>query len=86
MVNYSNGKIYKIVCNVTGKQYVGSTTKKYLSQRLQAHVGCYKQFQNGNTKKTMTSFQVLKEDDYANLKMSFLRENDISLILWNVLI
>lgn len=37
MVNYQNGKIYKIVCNDTGKQYIGSTCKKYLSQRLANH-------------------------------------------------
>jgi len=26
MVNYNNSKIYKIVCNVTGKQYISSTS------------------------------------------------------------
>lgn len=25
MVNYQNGKIYRIVCNTTGKQYIGAT-------------------------------------------------------------
>jgi len=37
MPNYSQGKIYKIVCNETGEIYIGSTTCKYLSQRLQNH-------------------------------------------------
>lgn len=27
MPNYQNGKIYKIVCNITGEQYIGSTTQ-----------------------------------------------------------
>ena len=38
MVNYGNGKIYKIE-SITGegKVYVGSTTKKYLSQRMDEH-------------------------------------------------
>ena len=37
MVNYKDGKIYKIVCNVTGKIYIGSTCKKLLSSRLAQH-------------------------------------------------
>jgi hypothetical protein len=37
MPNYANGKIYKIVCNITGEQYIGATTQK-LSQRLTCHV------------------------------------------------
>lgn len=35
MVNYDNGKIYKI--EGAGKVYIGSTTKKYLSQRWGNH-------------------------------------------------
>ena len=31
MVNYENGKIYKIVCNETGSIYIGSTAQKYLA-------------------------------------------------------
>ena len=37
MVNYDNGKIYKIKSNQTNKIYVGSTTKTYLSQRMDQH-------------------------------------------------
>jgi len=36
MPNYQNGKIYKIVCNNTNKQYIGSTCFD-LSSRLQQH-------------------------------------------------
>lgn len=36
MVNYQNAKIYRIVCNVTGKQYIGSTVST-LSTRLCQH-------------------------------------------------
>jgi hypothetical protein len=35
-MNYQNGKIYRIVCNITGQQYVGSTCQK-LSQRMAQH-------------------------------------------------
>ena len=38
MVNYNNGKIYKIVDNTNGDIYIGSTTKSYLCQRLAIHV------------------------------------------------
>jgi len=34
---YQQGKIYKIVCNITGEVYYGSTTEKYLSSRLAKH-------------------------------------------------
>lgn len=37
MPDYANGKIYKIVCNITGEQYIGGTIQK-LSQRLTTHV------------------------------------------------
>ena len=41
MVNYKNGKIYKIQCFVTNKIYIGSTSQFYLSQRLKDHVEDY---------------------------------------------
>tara|TARA_R100000951_G_scaffold107970_3_gene103833 strand:+ start:581 stop:1084 length:504 start_codon:yes stop_codon:yes gene_type:complete len=37
MPDYQNAKIYKIVCNNTGKQYIGSTTTNYLCNRLAQH-------------------------------------------------
>lgn len=37
MPDYKNSKIYKIVCNITGETYYGSTTAK-LSTRLSGHV------------------------------------------------
>jgi hypothetical protein len=46
MVNYSNGKVYKIVPTVepkdAGDVYYGSTTKEYLSQRMDEHRGNFK--------------------------------------------
>ena len=41
MPDYSNGKVYKIVCNITGEQYFGSTTQT-LSQRLTQHRSHFK--------------------------------------------
>jgi hypothetical protein len=62
MVNYENSKIYKIVCNVTGLCYIGSTTLK-LSQRLSKHKNNYKRYKNGKCH-NVTSFKVLENDDY----------------------
>ena len=64
MVNYNNGKIYKIVCDTTGLMYVGSTTKKYLSQRLDEHRRKYKYWKNGKTN-YVTSFKVLENKNYT---------------------
>jgi len=36
MVNYGNGKIYKVICSETGRVYVGSTTVT-LSRRMTNH-------------------------------------------------
>ena len=49
MVNYSNGKIYKIepICDHDeGDIYIGSTTKQYLSQRMDKHRSSYKRWKN----------------------------------------
>jgi phosphopantothenoylcysteine synthetase/decarboxylase len=62
-VNYQNSKIYKIEqINGEGLCYVGSTTKQYLSQRLDMHRGKYKGWKNG-TAKYVDSFQIF--DDYG---------------------
>jgi hypothetical protein len=63
MVNYENGKIYKIVCNVTGLIYIGSTTKKYLCDRLGGHTYAYKIYLTGKDN-YMTSFMVLEHGNY----------------------
>ena len=63
MVNYNNGKIYKIVDNTNNNIYVGSTTKKYLSQRLDKHRGDYKQYLK-NKYSYVTSYKILENNDY----------------------
>ena len=47
MSKYNNSKIYRIVCNNTGLVYYGSTTQKYLSNRLSQH----RKYQNCSSKK-----------------------------------
>ncbi len=54
MVNYSNGKIYKIepiVDHEEGDIYVGSTTKQYLSQRMDTHRRHFNCWKNGKLNK-----------------------------------
>jgi hypothetical protein len=49
--NYSKGKIYKIISDKTDNIYIGSTTLKYLSTRLQNHNAKYKSGENVSSKK-----------------------------------
>jgi group I intron endonuclease len=63
MVNYQNGKIYKLVCHTTGKVYIGSTTKKYLSQRLTEHMSNYKSYLKTG-KIGNTSVEVLENNNF----------------------
>jgi hypothetical protein len=61
MVNYSNGKIYKLVSFSTDNVYYGSTCSP-LSKRLAGHRKNYKCWKNGKGKYT-TSFDVVQCDD-----------------------
>lgn len=63
MVNYQNGKIYKLHSNQTNNVYIGSTTQT-LQDRLMDHSNKYKRYQH---KKTyfLSSFEILKYDDCA---------------------
>ena len=63
MERYTRGKIYKIVCNITGKQYIGSTCKRLLSERLANHKADFKMYKK-NSRRYRTSFDILEENDY----------------------
>ncbi len=60
MPDYSKGKIYRIVCNETGEQYIGSTTQT-LTQRLSVHVT---ETKNNYSKKCKSS-QIIHRGNYA---------------------
>ena len=62
MPEYSKSKIYKIVCNITGLIYIGSTSQT-LCQRLQEHKRCYKKFLNEKYNYT-TSFKIIENNNY----------------------
>lgn len=62
MPDYNNGKIYKIVCNLTKECYVGSTTQP-LSKRLTQHVTEYNRCLLGKSVAT-SSFPILERGNY----------------------
>jgi hypothetical protein len=57
MPDYTKGKIYKIVCNITGEIYIGSTIQP-LSRRLSGHVI------KKNTDKKYKSKDIILRGDY----------------------
>jgi len=64
MVNYQLGKIYKIVDNTNGNIYIGSTCEPTLARRLSQHCGEYRFYLNKEIKKNITSFQIIKNNNY----------------------
>jgi len=63
MPNYQDGKIYKIICNITDECYIGSTTEPTLARRLAGHVINYKVWKAGKGKK-VTSYDIIDKGDY----------------------
>jgi len=63
MIDYSKGKIYKIVCNNTGLIYIGSTCEPTLARRLAKHVINYKSYNKGKSN-YITSFKIIEGGNY----------------------
>ena len=77
MVNYANGKIYKIVpidgIDGDGDVYIGSTTKQYLSQRMVCHRMDYVQWKKGNIKVgKINSFDIFDKHNVDNCRIILL--------------
>ena len=70
-MNYQNGKVYKIESHLGDKVYIGSTTKKYLSQRMTAHRKNYNQWKNHKRDLT-TSFLMFDEYGIENCNIVLL--------------
>ncbi len=68
MVNYQNTKIYKIESHLGPKIYIGSTTKEYLSQRMDSHRSNYKQWKKGKGNYT-GSYSLFDEYGLENCKI-----------------
>lgn len=59
MPDYKNGRIYKLVCNITGLKYIGSTCQP-LYKRLAGHVSAYK----AGNKQGLTSINIISNGNY----------------------
>lgn len=62
MVEYKNGRIYKLVCNTTGLVYIGSTTRP-LYKRKNSHLSHYNQWKKGNST-YITAFRIIENGDF----------------------
>lgn len=62
MTKYENGRIYKLVCNVTGLVYVGSTVQP-LHKRRYVHASHFRRWQEGR-QNYITSCQIIENGDY----------------------
>ena len=63
MVDYSKGKIYKIVDYTSENIYIGSTCQNTISKRLAEHVHSYKKYLNGKYGYN-TSFDIIKNNNF----------------------
>jgi ribosome-interacting GTPase 1 len=73
MVNYNNGKIYKIESiNVEDSDiYIGSTTKKLLSMRMSHHRSTYKKYKISGFK-SITSYKIFNKYGLDNCIITLL--------------
>lgn len=70
MVNYSNSKIYKIVpTNGDDICYIGSTTKQYLSQRMDSHRNDYKKWKKDESKNMTKITELFEKYGVENCKI-----------------
>ena len=74
MINYNNGKIYKIepiVEHEPHEIYFGSTTKEFLSQRMANHRDCYKRWKNEKYRK-IRSFELFEKYGIDNCQITLM--------------
>jgi len=68
MVNYNNGKIYKIEDLAGEMCYIGSTTKSRLCQRMVQHRAMYNQWKSGKGDK-YTVFDIFEKYGIDNCRI-----------------
>jgi hypothetical protein len=62
-IDYSKGKIYKIVDLASNECYIGSTCEPTLARRLAGHVRNFKDYKNGKYQ-YVTSFKIIEKGNY----------------------
>jgi len=73
MVNYQEGKVYKIIPNTDNDIcYVGSTCKKHLSQRMNKHKSSYKSWKDGKYYKKTSSYELFEKYGFENCRIELL--------------
>jgi hypothetical protein len=76
MVNYGNGKIYLIEPSIEKLDdrdiYVGSTTKEFLSQRMDTHRNGYRRWKRGMPVSRVTSYEIFDKYGIENCKITLL--------------
>ena len=73
MVNYSDAKIYRVIDNSTGLQYIGSTTQS-LAKRMYEHRQKYKRWvelgqPRGKGSKYTTSFELFETGNEVTIEL-----------------
>ena len=63
MNKYQTGKIYKLIDNTNGNEYYGSTIQD-LKKRKSRHVTAYKRYLNKKTNYVITSYVIIKNNNY----------------------
>ena len=71
MVNYSNGKVYKIESHLGDKIYIGSTTKEHLCQRMDTQRHNYDSWKRGTIDLT-ASYLIFDEYGVKNCQIVLL--------------
>lgn len=71
MINYGNGKVYKIWSLNGDKIYIGSTTKDYLCERMSAHRRRYRCWVK-DKQHYMSSFDLFEEYGLDNCQIELL--------------
>jgi hypothetical protein len=66
MINYQQGKIYKICSVQTDKIYIGSTCSETIDQRMENHIRTFNLWKNG-IGRYVTSYDLL--DKYQDCKI-----------------
>jgi hypothetical protein len=69
-MDYSKGKVYKIMSHLGDEIYIGSTTKDYLSQRMAMHHYDYNYWKKGITKRAhLASYDIFDKYGFENCQI-----------------